>query len=80
MRSSAAYGRRLTRLAAEARIYGPQEISRSGTPNPWRMAAYAIRTPVGVAFLLIDGPPVVWTDREADAALIPKLMELGAGT
>lgn len=45
----------------------------------WRLSAYAIRTRLGVAFLLIDGPAAAWPVREADAALIPMLMELGPG-
>ena len=54
-------------------------ITAAGTPNVWRYAAYAIRTPVGVGYLLIDGPPDLWAAHEADIALIPLLMELGAG-
>ncbi len=54
-------------------------ILRAGTPQASRLAAYAIRTPAGVAFLLIDGPPAGWTAHAADVALIPILMELGPG-
>ena len=50
-----------------------------GTAQASRLAAYAIRTPASVAFLLIDGPPAAWAAHEADASLIPLLMELGPG-
>jgi hypothetical protein len=50
-----------------------------GTPNIWRFAAYAIRTPAGVGYLLLDGPPNLWAVHEADMNLIPLLMELGPG-
>jgi hypothetical protein len=49
---------------------------RAGTALAWRHRAWAIRTPAGVAFLWIDGPPNAWTDREADLARIPVLLEL----
>ncbi len=54
-------------------------VLRADTPLASRLAAYAIRTPAGVAFLLIDGPPADWTAHAADVALIPILMELGPG-
>lgn len=50
-----------------------------GTAQASRLAAYAIRTPAGVAFLLIDGPPAAWAAHEADVSLIPLLLELGPG-
>ena len=50
----------------------------SGTPSAWRLAAYAVRTPDGVAYLLIDGPPDAWVGREADADLVARLMEAAA--
>ena len=50
----------------------------SGTPSAWRLAAYAVRTPDGVAYLLIDGPPDAWAGREADADLVARLMEAAA--
>ena len=46
-------------------------------PHAWRLAAYAIQTPVGVAYLLVDGPPESWMGHEDDITLIPMLMELG---
>lgn len=49
------------------------------TPLASRLAAYAIRTPAGVAFLLIEGPPAAWAAHAADASLLPMLMELGPG-
>ncbi len=54
-------------------------VVRADTPLASRLAAYAIRTPAGVAFLLIDGPPAAWAAHAADASLIPVLMELGPG-
>ena len=52
---------------------------RAGTPTASRLAAYAIRTPAGVAFLLIEGPPAAWAAHASDTSLIPLLMELGPG-
>ena len=54
-------------------------VREPGTAQARRLAAYAIRTPAGVAFLLIDGPPESWAGHEVDAALIPVLRELGPG-
>lgn len=48
-------------------------------PNPWRVLAYAIRTPSGIGVLIIDGPADRFADREAELALIPWLIELGPG-
>jgi hypothetical protein len=46
-------------------------LDRAGTRLAWRIAAYAIRTPRGVAYLLIDGPPDTWAERADELALIP---------
>ena len=51
---------------------------RPSSSTAWRLVAYAIRTPEGIAFLLIDGPPEAWAAHEADAALIPWLLIIGA--
>lgn len=52
---------------------------RAGTPQAYRFQAFAIGTPWGVSYLLIDGPVTRWTGREDDIGLIPLLMELGPG-
>ena len=44
-----------------------------------RIRAYAMRTPFGLAFLLIDGPEAAWAGHEADVALIPWLMTVAPG-
>ena len=53
-----------------------QRIERAGTPLPWRLAAYAIDTPAGIAYLLIDGPPDAWEGREDDIARIAELLQV----
>ena len=55
-----------------------ERVDRPATPEAWRIVAYAIRTPLGVGFLLLDGPPDAWATHEADAALIPWLLEFGS--
>lgn len=54
-------------------------LLQADTPLASRLAAYAIRTPAGVAFLLIEEPPAAWVSHATDASLIPLLMELGPG-
>jgi hypothetical protein len=56
-----------------------ERVDRAGTRLDWQIAAYAIRTPRGVAFLQIDGPPDKWPAREADLALIPWLVRVEPG-
>lgn len=51
-----------------------QRIDRAGTPQAWRLAAYAIDTPAGIAYLLIDGPPDAWETRQDDVARIAELL------
>ena len=51
-----------------------RRIDRAGTPQAWRLAAYAIDTPAGIAYLLIDGPPDAWEGREDDVARIANLL------
>jgi hypothetical protein len=53
-----------------------ERLDRAGTRLAWRIAAYAIRTPRGVAFLQIDGPTDRWPARAADLALIPWLLRV----
>jgi hypothetical protein len=48
-----------------------ERLDRAGTPLAWRIAAYAIRTPRGAAYLLIDGPPDRWANHADELALIP---------
>jgi hypothetical protein len=56
-----------------------ERVDRAGTPTARRIRAYAIRTTLGLAFLLIDGPEGAWTGHEADVALIPWLMTVAPG-
>jgi hypothetical protein len=56
-----------------------ERLDRAGTAMAWRIAAYAIRTPRGVAFVQIDGPPASWPARVADLALIPWLVRVEPG-
>jgi hypothetical protein len=54
-----------------------ERLDRPGTRLAWRIAAYAIRTPRGVAYLLLDGPPDRWAERADDLALIPWFIRFG---
>lgn len=56
-----------------------ERVDAAGTPDAWRIAAYAFRAPTGIAILVIDGPEAAWTTREQDLALIPQLVTFGAG-
>jgi len=56
-----------------------ERLDRPLAPTAWRIFAAAIRTPLGVAFLLVDGPPASWAGREEDAAVILWLLEFGPG-
>jgi hypothetical protein len=56
-----------------------ERVDHPGTPLAWRFDAYAIDTPRGTAFLLIDGPPDAWAGREDDIARITLLLRAGAG-
>ena len=51
-----------------------RRLDRAGTATAWRIAAWAIRTPYGVAYLLIDGPPERWVGREEDVERIARLL------
>ena len=57
-----------------------ERVDRVGTSTAWRLVAYAISTPHGTAYLLIDCPPEAWTGRDADLALIAQLVRTGPGT
>lgn len=56
-----------------------ERLDRARTRLAWRIAAYAIRTPRGVAFVQVDGPPDAWPARETDLALIPWLVRVEPG-
>ena len=53
-----------------------ERIDRPATTSAWRHRAWAIRTPAGVAFLWIDGPPGAWNAREDDLARIFMFLEV----
>ena len=52
-----------------------QRIDRAGTPQAWRLAAYAIDTPAGIAYLLIDGPPDAWENGRTTSPGSPKRLQ-----
>ena len=51
-----------------------QRIDRPETALAWRFEAWAIATQGGTAFLVVDGPPRAWVDREDDVRLIAELL------
>jgi hypothetical protein len=53
-----------------------ERIDRAGTPTAWHILAVAIRTPSGVAFLLIDGLPDAWPAHAVDIERIPFLLRI----
>jgi hypothetical protein len=53
-----------------------ERIDRGGTAMAWRHRAWAIRTPAGVAFLWIDGPPGAWDPHLDDVERIPVFLQL----
>lgn len=57
-----------------------ERVDRPGTATAWRISAFAIPTPHGVVFLMIDGPADAWAAHEDDARLIPWLMDVAEGT
>ncbi|MCJ7711803.1 MAG: hypothetical protein MUQ32_13350 [Chloroflexi bacterium] len=56
-----------------------ERVDRAGTPLAWRFDAYAIETPAGTAYLVIDGPPDAWVGHEDDLARIPLLLRTSPG-
>ena len=56
-----------------------ERTDRAGTATAWRIAAYAITTDFGVAFLMIDGPPASWVGWDDDVRRIPLLLQVGPG-
>jgi hypothetical protein len=53
-----------------------ERIDRAGTAMAWRHRAWAIRTPAGVGFLWIDGPPGAWDPHMDDVERIPMFLRL----
>jgi hypothetical protein len=56
-----------------------ERLDRAGTRLAWRIAACAIRTTRGVAYLLIDGPPDSWAEHADELALIPWFIRVEPG-
>ncbi len=53
-----------------------ERIDRAGTPTAWHILAFAIRTPSGVAYLMIDGLPNAWPARAEDIERIPLFLRV----
>jgi hypothetical protein len=51
-------------------------IDAAGTPNAWRIVIFAIETPRGAAWLMIDGSPDEWAARAGDLEWIPWLFNV----
>ena len=51
-------------------------VDGAGTPHPWRIVVFAIETPRGPAWLMIDGPPDEWAARATDLERIPMLFRV----
>jgi hypothetical protein len=51
-------------------------VDRAGTPLAWEVEAWVIGTPDGVAFLMVDGPPVAWDARVEEVRLIATLLRV----
>jgi len=49
---------------------------RAGTPLAWELEAWAIGTPTGVAFLMVDGPPGAWEARYEEVRRIATLLRV----
>jgi hypothetical protein len=54
----------------------PRRLDAAGCPLAWRIEAWAIDTPRGFAFLMVDGPPAAWTTREDDVRQIAALLRV----
>lgn len=48
-------------------------VDSAGTPHAWRIVVFAIETPRGAAWLMIDGPHDEWAARADDLERIPPL-------
>ena len=53
-----------------------ERLDRAGTPMAWHILAFAVRTQSGVVYLMIDGLPDAWPEREADIERIPLLLRV----
>ena len=53
-----------------------ERLDRAGTPTAWHILAFAIRTPSGVAYLVIDGLPDAWSAHADDIERIPFLLRV----
>jgi hypothetical protein len=51
-------------------------VDASGTPNAWRIVVFAIDSPRGIAWLMIDGPPDEWAARADDLERVPFLFRV----
>jgi hypothetical protein len=51
-------------------------LDRAGTPTEWQILAFAIRTPSGVAYLMIDGLPSAWPAHADEIERIPFLVRV----
>ena len=51
-------------------------VDSAGTPNAWRIVVFAIETPSGVAWLLLDGPPDEWAARAEDLERVALLFRV----
>ena len=51
-------------------------VDGAGTANPWRIVVFAIETPRGAAWLMIDGPSDEWAARAIDLERIPTLLRI----
>ena len=51
-------------------------VDSLGTPHAWRIVVFAIETPGGAAWLMIDGPPEHWAARAADLERIAQLFRI----
>ena len=53
-----------------------ERVDADGTPNAWRIVVFAVETPRGAAWLMIDGPPDDWAARAEDLEWIPTLFRV----
>ncbi len=53
-----------------------RRLDRAGTSLAWQLEAWAIGTPGGVAFLMVDGPPGAWEARYEEVRRIATLVRV----
>jgi hypothetical protein len=51
-------------------------VDSAGTPNAWRIVVFAIESPRGVAWLMLDGPPDEWAARAEDLERVALLFRV----